>query len=82
MNKLLISEYISRLTKENIYSFGIKQGITMQSNDLDIIYYYIKNKYQEFFNNPDIILKEIKPQITNQAYDIIINLYNKYKYLM
>ena len=82
MNKLLISEYISRLTKENIYSFGIKQGITMQSNDLDIIYYYIKNKYQEFFNKPDIILKEIKPQITNQAYDIIINLYNKYKYLM
>ena len=79
MNKLFIYQYINKITKEDIYNYGIKQDIKLEKKELDIIYYYIKNKYQSFLNNPENILSEVKDKLNNNTYNKIIELYNKYK---
>ena len=82
MNKLFIYQYINKITKEDIYNYGIKEGIKLEKNDLDIIYYYLKNEYQRFFNNPEIILSEAKDKLNNHTYNKILELYNKYKNIL
>ena len=79
MNRLLIYEYINRLRYEDIIKFCSYKGISVNDNEIDIIYKYIKNDYKRFFNNPEEILNEIKSKVSNNTYLEIINLYNKYK---
>ncbi len=52
MNRLLITEYIKKLTKEDILRYGIKQDIILTKDELNLIYNYVKNRYQDIFNNP------------------------------
>ncbi|MBQ8218929.1 MAG: hypothetical protein IJZ79_04180 [Bacilli bacterium] len=82
MNKLFIYEYINKITKENIYNYGLNQGINLEKKDLDIIYYYVKNEYKRFFNNPEDILLEVKDKLSNNTYNKILQLYNKYKNML
>lgn len=80
MNQFIISKYIQRITKEDIYKFASTQGITLTNNELDIIYYYIKNKYASFLSGNQLeILNEIKHQVTPTTYQKIEELYNLYK---
>jgi len=82
MNKLFIYEYINKITKENIYNYGLNQGINLEKKDLDIIYYYVKNEYKRFFNNPEDILLEVKDKLSNNTYNKILQLYDKYKNML
>ena len=75
----IIKMYIDKLTKDDIKSYISKNNYNVSDNDINTIYFYIKNYTDEFFNNPDIILNKIKRDISNSTYIIIINLYNKYK---
>ena len=79
MNKLLIVEYIKKLSKEDILRYGLKEDIVLTKNELDIIYNYIKNRYNDIFNNPLEILDEIKDKVRNSVYDKLMELYDKYK---
>jgi len=79
MNRLLIYEYINRLRREDIVNFCNLKGINVSNSEIDIVYSYIKNDYKRFFNNPDDILSEVKSKVSDNAYKIIIDLYNKYK---
>jgi len=82
MKKLFIYEYINKITKENIYNYGLNQGINLEKKDLDIIYYYVKNEYKRFFNNPEDILLEVKDKLSNNTYNKILQLYDKYKNML
>lgn len=79
MNRLFITEYIKKLTKEDILRYGIKQNIVLTKDELDIIYNYIKNKYQDIFDNPIKVINEIKGNVRDNVYNKILELYNKYK---
>ena len=79
MNKLLIVEYIKKLSKEDILRYGLKEDIVLTKNELDLIYNYIKNRYNDIFNNPLEILDEIKDKVRNSVYDKLMELYDKYK---
>ena len=79
MNRLFITEYIKKLTKEDILRYGIKQDIVLTKDELDIIYNYIKNKYQDIFDNPIKVINEIKGNVRDNVYNKILELYNKYK---
>ena len=79
MNRLFITEYIKKLTKEDILRYGIKQNIVLTKDELDIIYNYIKNRYQDIFDNPIKVINEIKGNIRDNVYNKILELYNKYK---
>lgn len=79
MNRLIIYQYINRLKKEDIIKFVNYKGISISDDEIQIIYYYIKNEYKRFFNNPIDVLDEIKNKVSNNTYNEIINLYDKYK---
>ena len=81
MNKLIIINYIKRLTKQDIINFCIKQNINLTEKEIDIIYYYIKNKYKNLFNGKEqILLSEIKSQVSKSTYNKILEYYELYKY--
>ena len=79
MNKLFIYEYINRLKYEDIINYCNNNNININNQELEIIYTYIKNDYKRFFNNPTIVLNEIKNKVSNNTYKEIITLYDKYK---
>lgn len=80
MNIYLISEYVNRMQKQDVNNFTIKQGITLDNEELDIIYNYIKNNYKTLiYGNPKVILEEIKYQVKPLTYNKIENLYMQFK---
>ncbi len=79
MNKLLIYKYIERIKKEDIANYSLSQNINLTTNELDIIYDYIKNKTNEILNNPSQLIDEIKDKVSINVYNKIVELYDKYK---
>ncbi len=79
MNRMIIYQYINRLKKEDIIKFINYKGLFVSDDEIETIYYYIKNEYKRFFNNPIEVLEEIKMKVSNYTYNEIINLYEKYK---
>ena len=79
MNKLIIYKYIDRIRKIDIMNYGIKEGIELNDEEINLIYFYIKNRYMDFFNNPDDVFREIEGNVRYNVYSKIIELYNKYK---
>ncbi|MCI6847462.1 MAG: hypothetical protein MR835_01240 [Erysipelotrichaceae bacterium] len=79
MNKLIIYKYIDRIRKIDIMNYGIKEGIELNDEEINLIYFYIKNRYMDFFNNPNDIFREIEGNVRDNVYSKIIELYNKYK---
>lgn len=81
-NKSTIYEYIKNIKKEDIYNYGIKQGIEIDNKDIDIIYKYINNRYDDIINNTDNILLEVKDKLNINTYNKLLELYDKYKYFI
>lgn len=80
MNIYLISEYVKRLTKEDIIKFSTSQGIILDNQELDTIYTYIKKHYKTFiYGNPRPILDELKTKVKPMTYNKIENLYGQFK---
>ena len=80
MNIYLISEYVNRMQKQDVNNFALKQGITLDNEELDIIYNYIKNNYKTLiYGNPKVILEEINYQVKPLTYNKIENLYMQFK---
>ncbi len=80
MNRFIIKKYIDKLTKQDIINYIYKQNIELSPNEIDIIYYYIKNKYNEFLNgNDQNILIELKQKVSPKTYHILKDYYNSYK---
>ena len=75
----LIKLYINKLTKDDIKSYINKNNYDISKEDIDIIYFYIKNYSNEFFINPELILSKIKKDVNNNTFNIIHSLYDKYK---
>ena len=71
--------YINKLTKDDIKNYIIKNNYDVKDNEIDIIYFYIKNYHEEFFNDPNLILNKIKNDLSASTYQEIIKLYNQYK---
>lgn len=81
-NKSTIYEYIKKIKKEDIYNYGIKQGIKIDNNEIDVIYSYINDRYDDIINNTDNILLEIKDKLSYKTYNKLLELYDKYKYFI
>ncbi len=79
MNQFFILNYIKKLTKNDIEIFAQKQNITLSKEEIEIIYYYIKNKYQDFFNGKEQeLLLELKTKLSKNTYEKILEYYHLY----
>ena len=79
MNYILLKEYINKLTIDKLKELTVKKNIYLNDNELDVLFYYIKEKYLDFIKNPDIIINQLKDKITNDNYLKLLNIYNQYK---
>lgn len=82
MNLFFIERYIQKIKKEDIFNYAKTQQISLTTEELNILYYYLKTHYKEFLNNPNIrpkLLKELKSKITYQNATKLEELYNLYK---
>ncbi|MBE6149412.1 MAG: DUF2624 family protein [Firmicutes bacterium] len=86
MKEKLINEYINRLTINDINAFAIKNGVSLNEEELNIIYNHVKNNWRTIvFGNPREILNDLKNKINPFSYQKIESLYvyfkNKYNNL-
>lgn len=79
MNRFFVSEYISKISKEDIINYCKKNDILISDDDLNVIYYYLKNKYNKFFDDADYIINELKYKLSDQSYQTLLKFYYKYK---
>jgi hypothetical protein len=76
MNDYLLQIYIERLSKNDINDFAITQGITLNNEELNIIYDYLKKYWRTFYyGNPKSLLEELRKKLNEEAYRKIEALY-------
>lgn len=79
MNNIIIN-FINNMKKEDILKFATKNNLYLSNQELDFIYSFIKNNHQSILKDPssfDITL--YKNNFSNENYQFISNLVNKYK---
>lgn len=80
MNKNIIKKYADNITKEDILKFVQSENVSINNNELNTIYYIIKNKQDEilngdFYNLIDNYKQDFNPLLFNK----LIEKYEKYK---
>lgn len=78
MKEKIINSYISKLTREDVISFAIKNNIQLSDEEIDILLNTIKSDWKKILNNPEEALQNIKNKVSDNTYKNIIYLYNLY----
>lgn len=79
MYKQLLKIYIEKLKKEEVIKYIENNNYRVSDKEIDIIYFYIKNYWEDFFDDKEEIWKKLKNDVTNDTYIEIMKLYRKYK---
>lgn len=80
MVEKLIIQYIDRMTLADIDEFARKNGIVLTSDELDLVYYHIKNNWRTIvYGNPKPILEDLRSRVDSLTYQKIENLYVGFK---
>lgn len=82
MYKTLIKNYVDNLKKENIIKFIGNNNYQVDDKEIDIIYFYIKNYWEDIYDNKDEVWSRLKNDVSESTYKKIVNLFNDYsKYI-
>lgn len=79
MNRLIVLKYMDILTKEDINKYALSQDVSLKSNELDLLYAYIKKYSKRILNEPLDVIDEIKDDLSDNVYNKLLELYDKYK---
>ena len=79
MKDYLISEYIKKLTIDDIKNYAKLKNIIITESDAIILYDYAKKYYQELINGDEIIIKELKAKLSPNTFKEAYRLYLEYK---
>ncbi len=80
MKEKLISEYINRMTLDDVNNFAIKNGIVLKEDEIKLIYNHIKSNWHTIvFGNPRGILDDLKSKLDSTSYQKIETLYVYFK---
>ena len=83
----LIKNYINKLTKVDIINFSRKYNVTLNDNELDVIYSNLKLRWLEIYNgNGEVVIESIRDNLREEIYLKLIDIYdfakeNYYKFL-
>ena len=82
MKEKLISEYVNRMTIDDVNNFALKNGIILKDDEIKLIYDHIKKNWRTIvFGNPRGILDELKSKLDSNSYQKIEALYVYFKNL-
>lgn len=82
MNRELIINYINNIEDKDINIFLDKNNIILNKEEYDFLKNIIKEKYNDLLDENTYLFKLIKDTINNDAYNKLLNLFNKYKILI
>ena len=82
MKKELIIKYFNNLSKEEIYEYLDKYNIKLNDEEYDFLINIIKEKYNDLLDENIYLFKLIRDTINENAYNKLIDLFNKYKGLI
>lgn len=76
MKDLLVQEYINRLTLDDIDNFARREGISVNNEEKQIIYTYLKEHWRTIlYGNPRGLLEELKGKLSPDTYSKVELLY-------
>ena len=76
----LIREYVKNLDEYTIDKFSKSNDIYLSDDEIKVIYLYIKNYWYDFYKgDPTELLVELKEKLSEENYQKVVSLYNKYK---
>ena len=76
----LIKEYIKNIDEYTINKYAKSNNINLSDKEIKVIYLYLKNYWQIFYNgDPTELFKELEEQISQDNLNKIKDLYYKYK---
>ena len=70
------------MTKDDVRNIAWKQGFSLDDDEVDGIFYYVKNLARNFMNtkiDPDVVLSDLHGILREENYEKALLLYNKYK---
>lgn len=82
VNLKLISNYINKMTKDDVYNIAFNKGMILSDKEVDIVYAYVKNNYNKFLCgkiNTSDILKDAKKHLSEENYNKFLVLYDQFK---
>ena len=77
--KELIKKNINKLTPYHLEDFAKKKKITYNQAELNTIYEFIMNNYNNLLNEEVQVFEKIRNKINPELYKRILNLYIEYK---
>lgn len=79
MYKQILKGYIDNLKKEDIIKFINNNNLEVSDKEINIIHFYIKNYWEELFDDNEEIWKKLQNDVSEKTYLEIMSLYHKYK---
>jgi len=79
MNINIIESYINQIEERDLRKFLEKQKISINEKEERYLFYILKNKYKDVLDEDILIFYDIKKNINNEAYNKLLELFNKYK---
>ena len=80
MYEALINTYVNHLSLDDINDFANKNGIKLNNGEDKVIYDFIKSNWKQVYKGDTLKeLYKIKEKVSPDTFNVILNLYNKYK---
>lgn len=79
MNKILIESYIKQIRKDDIAQFVNKNGISLSSKDIDILFHYVKDRWRDLlYGNKADVFKLLSDELDDDKVSELEKLYKFY----
>ncbi len=75
MYKNLIKQFIENASKNDIAQYINKYGYSVSDNDLDTIFYYLKNCWEDVYEGKPEVFHELKQKLEPDTYSQLYQLY-------
>ena len=75
----MLKDYVSKLKKEDMIKFIENNNYSVSNKEIDTIYFYIKNYWEELFEQNEGIWNQLKNDVSENTYLEIMKLVDKYK---
>lgn len=79
MYKALIKQWIPKIRKQDLSSFLQSHHLTATSQEIDLLYLYLKTRWEEVYDEKPGIFQELQEKLSPALYLELYHLYQDMK---